>query len=516
MGGKRHFDIIVNIPLEEELSAFLNIFEHAEDLSTSSQYRCAVRTGTDLTMLVVLQDEMGKSSASSSATEALSEFSCNLFVCLGIAGGLSKDLKLGDVCYSGNVLDVNDNAKTTDGEKGAINLQLSPFTYRTNKSLSLAIDFVRRDPNFRIRYKEWQQSRSNRADGLGLKEIKDSKGQNPQIPLPKTMGGTIACGVVSAGNNYNDKLKQIDRKVLAIETESGGIFNVTTRKGVETLTIRGISDYADPSKAELEATTQDAVRVLAAENAASFLKFQLENIKFVAWVKSATDPVIKAEKFTSNSPMARSLEELVVGGQNFIDGRLRELSPEYRLHPKGYQMPLPSIIPEQSRKGSGRVQDQMHDIIDRLKIENHIYIALDKSYPDKSVPWVIADHLIRSEIDNVQMLPIVVDGDDIKPPHYSIEVAAPDVFLGDQSDRQVVIIFDGLPLSSKSRTKFILDQVQLHKEAKFIFIDRTEANFFMQSEFASAVSATAYRLCCTNRLTAGVPLFPDRPILRPS
>lgn len=24
------------------------------------------------------------------------------------------------------------------------------------------------------------------------------------------------------------------------------------------------------------------------------------------------------------------------------------------------------------------------------------------------------------------------------------------------------------------------------------------------------------RLCCTNRLTAGVPLFPDRPILRPS
>src|SRR5690606_35793095 len=84
---------------------------------------------------------------------------------------------------------------------------------------------------------------------------------------------------------------------------------------------------------------------------------------------------------------------------------------------------------------------------------------------------------------------------DIKPPHYSIEVAAPDLFLGDQKNRQVVIIFDGLPLSSKSRTKFILDQVQQHKSAKFIFIDRTEANFFMQSEFASAVSASAYRLC---------------------
>ncbi len=70
MNEKRHFDIIVNIPLEEELSAFLSIFEHEEDLSTDAQYRYAVRTDTDLTMLVVLQDEMGKSSASNSTEPA--------------------------------------------------------------------------------------------------------------------------------------------------------------------------------------------------------------------------------------------------------------------------------------------------------------------------------------------------------------------------------------------------------------------------------------------------------------
>lgn len=495
MSEKRHFDIIVNIPLEEELSAFLNIFEHEEDLSTESQYRCTVRTDSDLTMLVVLQDEMGKSSASSSTAEALSEYSCNLFICLGIAGGLSKDLKLGDICYSGNVLDVNDNAKTTDGEEGAIKLELSPYTYRTQKALSLAIDFVRRDPNFRPKYLQWQKARAARAAELGLQEVKDKNGQNPQKPVPNSMGGTIACGVVSAGHNYNEKLKQIDRKVLAIETESGGVFNVTTRRGVEAITIRGISDYADPNKAELEAGTQDAVRIFAAENAASFLKFQLDNRKFIERIKSSPDSILVAEKVTATTSMTKSLEDLVVGGQNFIDERLRELSPEYRLHPKGYQMPLPSIKPEQPRNGSGRTFEPIHDIVDCLKSESHIYVALDKSYPDKSVPWVIADHLIRSEIDNVQLLPVVVDGDDIKPPHYSIEVAAPDIFVGDQDDRQVVIIFDGLPLSSKTRTKFILDQVQQHKDAKFIFIDRTEANFFMQSEFATAVSATAYRLC---------------------
>lgn len=495
MSEKIHFDIIVNIPLEEELNAFLSIFEHKEDYSNDAQYRCTVQTGTEVTMLVVVQDEMGRSSASNSATEALNEFTCDLFICLGIAGGLSKDLKLGDVCYSGNVLDVNDNAKTTDGGEGAINLELSPFTYRTDKALSLALDFVRRDPVSRIGYKEWQQSRLARARELGIEEIQDKKGQNPQEPLPNSLSGTIACGVVSAGNNYNEKLKQIDRKVLAIETESGGVFNITSRKGVNTLIIRGISDYADPNKAKLEAGTQDLVRVLAAENAASFLKFQLGNNKFLERLKSSQETTQKMEKTTETLSVTKSLEELVLGGFTFIDERLREISPEYRLHPKGYQMPLPSIVAEQPKEGSGRRSEPIHDIVECLRTENHIYIALDKNYPDKSVPWVIADHLIRSEIDNVQLLPIVVNGDDIKPPHYSIEVAAPDVFVGDQENRQVVIIFDGLPLSSKTRTKFILDQVQQHKNAKFIFTDRTEANFFLQSEFASAVSASAYRLC---------------------
>ena len=495
LSDKRHFDIIVNIPLEEELNAFLRVFEHKEDCSNEAQYRCTVHTGTDVTMLVVVQDEMGKSSASNSTTEALNEFTCDLFICLGIAGGLSNDLKLGDVCYSGSVLDVNDNAKTTDGGAGGINLELSPFTYRTDKTLSLALDFVRRDPISRKKYEDWQRSRLARARELGLEQIQDKKGKNPQEPLPKSLSGTIACGVVSAGNNYNEKIKQIDRKVLAIETESGGVFNIALRKGVDALTIRGISDYADPDKAKLEAETKDAVRVLAAENAASFLKFQLENDKFLTRLKFSKEAVQNLPKTTKTASVTKSLEELVLGGLDFIDERLREISPEYRLHPKGYQMPLPSIVAETSKEGSGRKAEPIHDIVECLRKENHIYIALDKNYPDKSIPWVIADYLIRSEIDNVQILPIVVDGDDIKPPHYSIEVAAPDIFLGDQKNRQVVIIFDGLPLSSRSRTKFILDQVQQHKSAKFIFIDRTEANFFMQSEFASAVSASAYRLC---------------------
>ncbi|WP_299842708.1 hypothetical protein [uncultured Jannaschia sp.] len=494
---KKHFDIIVNIPLEEELQAFLNVFDHTEDLSTETQYRCVVDTTCDLTMLVVLQDEMGKSSASNSITETLQEYSCNLFICLGIAGALSKDVKLGDVCYSGNILDVYDNTKTTDGRMGAINLELSPFTYRTDKRLSLAIDFARRDPTLKSKYNDWQESRLQRAAELLISEVPDVTGKSLQKAEPKSVGGTIVCGAVSAGNNYNEKIKNLDRKVLAIETESGGIFNVAHRKGIQALTIRGISDYADSNKEKLESKTKDAVRVFAAENAASFLKFHLRNRKFTERIQESATSSDTNKGVASQSDTGKSLEDLVIGGQNFIDSRLRELSPEYRLHAKGYQMPLPSLIPEQSRKGGSIKGEPVHDIIECLKTEDHIYIALDKNYPDKSVPWVIADHLIRNEIDGVQLLPVVVDGDSVKPPHYSIELAAPDVFSypDETIERQVVIIFDGLPLSSRTRAKFILEQVNQHKSAKFVFIDRTEANFFMQSEFASALSAAPYRLC---------------------
>ena len=495
MSEENHFDIIVNIPLEEELQAFLEIFEHKEDHSTDGQYRCEINTESDLTMLAVLQSEMGKSSASNSTTEILAEFSCHLFICLGIAGGLSKDVTLGDVCYSGNVLDLNDNMKSKDGKNGGLDLEFSPYTYRTDKALSLALDFVRRDPDWRRKYIKWQDLRLKRTKELIDNSHRDPKFGHNRKTGPNTVGGTIACGVVSAGKEYNQKILQIDRKILAIDTESGGVFNITSRKGVETLTIRGISDYADSMKAELEVNTSGVFRTLAAENAASFLKLQLENEKFIEQIRNPKKAMRRAENEIVPRQKSKSLEELVDICRESIDKRLRELSPEYRLHPKGYQMPLPSVVKNKQREGSGEPLEPIHDIVECLRSEDHIYIALDKSYPDKSVPWVVADHLLNSEIDQVQLLPIVVEGNSVKPPHYTIDVAAPFIRECGRKDRQVVIIFDSIPLSSRTRTKFILNQVNCYKNAKYIFIDRTEANFFMQTEFANAVAATAYRLC---------------------
>ena len=74
---------------------------------------------------------MGKAAATSAIVEAHTRFNFGLVVCVGIAGAISKDLSLCDICYSGNVLDVYDNSKVSDIERGGFNLALSPTQYKT-------------------------------------------------------------------------------------------------------------------------------------------------------------------------------------------------------------------------------------------------------------------------------------------------------------------------------------------------------------------------------------------------
>ena len=63
----------------------------------------------ELTSLLIQSEGMGRSHAANAVSAAFEEFDAGLVVCIGIAGALSKDLKLGDVCYTGTVIDVMNN-----------------------------------------------------------------------------------------------------------------------------------------------------------------------------------------------------------------------------------------------------------------------------------------------------------------------------------------------------------------------------------------------------------------------
>ena len=148
---KRYFDVIVIVPLEEEFEVVLDSFDVVEELSTSRHIRFATTLpGQTTRLLLVQQSMMGRTASQEAATECLDDFDCGIVVCIGIAGALSGDLSIGDVCYTGTVCDVLDNAKIADGPKGQQTISLSPSWYNTPKDLTIPITLDRLSPNTQL------------------------------------------------------------------------------------------------------------------------------------------------------------------------------------------------------------------------------------------------------------------------------------------------------------------------------------------------------------------------------
>src|SRR5690606_36105026 len=109
MGDKEFFDILVVVPLEEELVQVMEVFPGTDNRSTGTSFRYVVDAGAnDLRVLVVQQEGMGKAYASRAVKDVLVAYDFGMIVCIGIAGSLTNDLRLCDVCYSEDILDVTE------------------------------------------------------------------------------------------------------------------------------------------------------------------------------------------------------------------------------------------------------------------------------------------------------------------------------------------------------------------------------------------------------------------------
>jgi len=116
---KRYFDVIAVVPLEEEFEIVTEAFKFVEGLTTDRHIRFAMSLpeGGATRILLVKQAIMGRTGCLEAASESLDHFDCGILVCIGIAGAISPDLSIGDVCYSRDICDVLDNAKILDAPK---------------------------------------------------------------------------------------------------------------------------------------------------------------------------------------------------------------------------------------------------------------------------------------------------------------------------------------------------------------------------------------------------------------
>jgi hypothetical protein len=84
---------------------------------------------------------------------------------------------------------------------------------------------------------------------------------------------------------------------------------------------------------------------------------------------------------------------------NEVDEALRKLSPEYKLQPKGYRLPLPRIKVAARADGTGDSTFDPIEVRRGLEIQDRLLIGLPRTYPDQSLAWIIADDLLTAEIN---------------------------------------------------------------------------------------------------------------------
>lgn len=504
----RFFDIAIVVPLVEEAEILFETFKpiisapHDGVMCTEVDAECG-----DLKVIVAQCTDQGPNEARRACEALFRNFDVGMVVCIGIAGRISNDLLLGDVCYTGVILDVSEGQKIIDlrGSKKSkgIEILLSPESFSTSTALQSSITFSRTDQTLKKPvYENWQADCGAKLEAALQKAQFDDNTKKMFREYPNCQHGKLVCGPVSASKTFISRLQELDRKLLAIETESGAIFKACAEhRSTPVVTIRGISDFADAQKNMLETTTRGLAREIAARNAVTFFKSQFSNHHFTKFLAErrreltggSTLDLFAAEHTGSSGVVANTLSFAVAEAE----AELRSLSPEYRLQPKGYVLPSPRLSPMKFQ-GDPRAEDEAeyYEIQEVLNGNNIALVDIPLNYPDEGLPWVLANSLCGAVIQEKQALPFVIDGENISAPTDLAKLVSNvelNALLADCS-AQVVFIVHNFDFRSRSRSAFLMRQIEKYSAAKFVFVTRGEGKLVFSLDTVQKVGAKPFRV----------------------
>lgn len=497
---KRYFDILIIAPLEEEFDAATSLLGFIEDFSTDKEIRFSVgKSVGNISILLVKQNVMGKTAAQIATISACKEFDIGLVACLGIAGGLSADINIGDVCYSGDIVDVLDNAKVS-GAEPVDDVAFSPTHYDSPSELTVAFNITRVHPESKSLYCNWQEVQFTASKAKVPGEFLGKNGRLESIQKPKAKDGLIACGSVSGSKKYNKKLQSLDRKVLAIETEAGGVFSAAKQLNVPAIAIRGISDYAGADKNKFEEETKGKAREIAVENAVTYLTSHIATPRIQGWLSRRRAQV---EGGLPQLPQLipendDTLQQVLLEISSQIEEKLKELAPSYALLNKGYKLPVPRIrVKEAMASGAEGSWGDPQEIRDVLKTERVFVLSVPKEYPDRSLSWIIARDMLSVQLQEKQIAPIVLDAKQIRQPNSGLKELT-DARIKAMSAAgycRPAFIVDDFDFDSKTRSNFLAKCISEYEDAILIVASRNGTNIISESEFVDETSASLCVIC---------------------
>lgn len=267
-------DLGIIVALKEEVRELLQLagknVPHSEGgmnsyLFERGAHRCAV----------TLVGKMGEAEAARVTERHIAQFDPVSVVSIGISGGVHEDLRVGDVYVPGQTVQYIQDAKTSPGEAGGYVFVPGPPAREVDHQLHTAATGF--DLNHEAAHIRW------RADGhADLESLVTDAAIRERLFAQDLVrreadvraDGHEACGpVVSGASAFSDWIRSHDRNVKAIDMESAAVVIAAQARNDprRALVIRGISDYGDPRKKELDAIGKGGLRKYAMRNAVRFL-----------------------------------------------------------------------------------------------------------------------------------------------------------------------------------------------------------------------------------------------------
>ncbi|HKO57752.1 MAG TPA: hypothetical protein VJ276_17930 [Thermoanaerobaculia bacterium] len=203
-------------------------------------------------------DESGRVAAAVATLELLRSITPALFVVTGLAGGFKiSGVDLGDVIVADTVADLATRKIRNDAE--SVRAEFRPRTFRTDLRLR---DFFKSGS---FQASEWE--------GRILADAAWPKGRRPALRY-----GTIASlDEVVSSDAWQQRLIAAWPELLGVEMEAGGVCRALARTRIPVAVVRGVSDLADPMKAD------DRWRRIAIHTVASLLETSFESSE---WTQS--------------------------------------------------------------------------------------------------------------------------------------------------------------------------------------------------------------------------------------
>ncbi len=228
----------------------------------SRMYRCAA----------TFVGEMGPTEAALATERFIGRRNPKTIVMLGIAAGIHADVRLGDVILAKRVGRYLDRARVTDGDE---TFDIEPG----GDSFPCSSDLVKACQNFEFahadRFQRWvQDGKAVLAETVPDNSLSKLIEKNWLDVNPGFHEGPIASGpIVAASEEFLGWVKSQNRQYLGLEMEGGAMLAAVYSRSdpKRTMMLRGVSDFGDKRKRQLDKIGKGGLRRYAMQNAIRML-----------------------------------------------------------------------------------------------------------------------------------------------------------------------------------------------------------------------------------------------------